>query len=504
MNYSFFKKYPVFWISISLVYSLIFSAIEFSEVPISGLSGFLNLCFQWATVAFCTLGVTGIICANRYVFSITFPLLTLVSTVLCYYKLTLGMSLTPMAIELAMVNDMKTWSEVISPLLISVSAFTLLLSGFPVWWRLKYVRNDHPIDYTFLSISIILIPACISRVKAPVTSRMPYVFYYAFSQYLDNKTAVEENRHTFDKVGASTPVDSLDVIVVIGESLRADHLQLNGYKRATTPLLAKEPNLVSLPEMYTEPYFTHLSVPRIMTRADSIYPDRAYNEQSFITLFKKAGFNTAWISNQDATETYSYFMHEADTLVYSNAAKSLYDFDKWLDMDILPSIDPILAKRKRNLIVIHTIGSHWWYKSHYDDQTAPFKPGIKSKIVSESTQQQMINSYDNTIVETDRFLSALISRLRAKKAIVIFISDHGEALGEEGNFLHGDDYPELHNPAAFVWWSDSYEILNKDKISNLKDNRNKEFWTDAIFHSVLDAANISTTPLDTKQSIFRK
>ena len=499
------SRYPAFWGFVTSLYALVFVTADFWGSPVTGLRGFMALAMQWLIVAFCSGGVIGLICAGRYVFAVLFPLLTVFSSVLAYFKLTLGMGLTPMAIELTLVNDLRTWSTMISWQLVAIAACTLVVSAGIAWWRFRFVRTEHGLDYAFLSCLIIMLPcSLVARIKAPVASRMPYVFYYAASQYLDNRKTVAEERHTFDNEAAVCGEDSIDVVFIIGESLRADHLQLNGYGRPTTPRLMKERNIVSFREMYTEPCYTHVSVPRIMTRADSVNPERAYDEQSFITLFRKAGFRTVWFTNQDVASSYVYFMHEADTLIYANASKTLYDYDKWMDMDLLPHFDREGLAGKRNLSVMHTIGSHWWYKSHYDSESAVFMPDIDSRVVSELSREQMVNAYDNTVVETDRFISAIIGRLRNRNAVLLYVSDHGEALGENGNYLHGDDYPELHNPAAFVWWSDEYGRRNPEKVKALRSASGKRHTTDVMFHSVLDAASVECASLDTLQSIFVK
>ena len=90
------------------------------------------------------------------------------------------------------------------------------------------------------------------------------------------------------------------MVFIIGETLRADHMQINGYARPTTPLLAKEKNVVSLPDIESEYWFTHESVPYIMTRADHNTKDRAYTERSFIDIFKRAGYHTSWIQTRRA------------------------------------------------------------------------------------------------------------------------------------------------------------------------------------------------------------
>ena len=104
-------------------------------------------------------------------------------------------------------------------------------------------------------------------------------------------------------------------------------------------------------------------------------------------------------------------MHEADTLIYANEGKNVYMFDKWLDGALLPFYQKELEySNPRKLIVLHTIGSHWWYNSHFEKEV--FSPVLRSKNISSSTQEAIVNSYDNTILYTDCFLHQLIEELR--------------------------------------------------------------------------------------------
>ncbi|OJU49090.1 MAG: hypothetical protein BGN96_00495 [Bacteroidales bacterium 45-6] len=352
---------------------------------------------------------------------------------------------------------------------------------------------------------ILLTNKWIYSFQRPVSERMPYSIYYNITRYFEEKHIAAETRTTFSKIPVLCKEDTLTVVFVVGESLRSDHLQLNGYDRKTTPLLAKDSAVTSYPHIYTQPCYTHTSVPRILTRADSIHPEKAYEEQSFITLFKRAGFHTAWIANQESVSTYVYFMKECDTLAYANRGKSLYQFGKWLDGDLLPYYKKEMQRRNspKKLIILHTIGSHWWYNARYPDTYRKFAPVISSRVVSSCTKEEMVNSYDNTILYSDYVINEFIKDLRNENAVLFFLSDHGEALGENGHFLHADDYPSLHNPASFVWYSPKYFRNHPEKICNLKKNREKKYTTDYLFHSILDAAGIDCAVVNPKLSIMR-
>ena len=499
-------SFALFWVILSALYGVLCVGAEFAGSPLSGAKGLATLLVQWAVVAGAASAVIGLISLSRKVFAVLFPLLAVCSATAVYYRLTLGTALTANVIELAVVNDATTWFSLVSWQLVVLILATLIASAAMAVYRYRRVNAPkHAPVWAATFILAAVTPTCIiGRFHDPVVARMPYVFWYATADYLANRSSVAEERSTFGNTPVTSGSDSVTVVVVIGESLRADHLGLNGYARNTTPCLGADSTVVSLPNIYTEYFYTHTSVPHILTRADSVHPLRAFEEQSFITLLKRAGFHTAWLSNQDQVRTYAYFMHEADTLVRCNAHRNLYSYDKWLDSDMLPDFTRLLsADAARRLIVVHAIGSHWWYRSHYPDSLARFTPEINSRVVSELSREQMVNSYDNTVLATDAFLSSLTDGLRERNAILIYISDHGEALGENGNYLHAENFPELHNPACLVWYSPAYGRLFPEKISALNRNAHKRMSTDIIFHSVLDAAAVETPVTDGSLSIFR-
>ena len=489
---------------ITVAYALIFTLSEFSDSPYSNFHDFMVLAFQWVAIAVGTFGLLYLLSINKYIFAITFPLLVAFSTVLAYYRYTVNATLTPMTIELALINDLRTNMQVVSWQLVSLILLSLIVSVAIVWLRWKKISFTRPYIHLIVALGIIFMTnSFIPQLKRPLTQRMPYSIYYNFKLYFEIRDVAAEHRETFTSESVANS-DSLVVVFVIGESLRNDHLQINGYERETTPYLMEEDNLVSLTDIYGAECFTHTSVPQIMTRADSANPQRAYDEQSFVTIFKDAGFRTTWIANQESVATYAYFMNECDTLIYVNGDKSVYTFDKWLDEDILPHLENELKDdNPTQLHILHSIGSHWWYNSHYTDEFERYTPVIKSRVVSSNTQEEMINSYDNTILYTDFFIKETIDLIRDKKSILIFLSDHGESLGEDGYYLHGADRPELHYPAAFVWYSDKYAQSYSDMIENLKDNSDKKYRSDYLFHSIIDAADITTEYIEPQLSIFR-
>ena len=147
------------------------------------------------------------------------------------------------------------------------------------------------------------------------------------------------------EIKSATDSLSLNIIVVIGESVRADHLQLNGYERETTPCLAQRRNVVSLPHVRSIYTHTAASVPLLLTRADSLHLDYQYAEHSFATILRENGYYTAWIANQEMDESFATFPSECDTTIYPSLGKSTYVFSGWYDNALFAPTKEILAKK---------------------------------------------------------------------------------------------------------------------------------------------------------------
>lgn len=439
-------KYALFILSLTIGYGLLFVIWEFLDIPCSGFIDFLILVLQWGIITLASFPLFLLLGINRYVFSVSFPVIVLLSGVFAYFRYSLHITLTPMLIDLIAVNDAGFGIGFMNLKLFLFVLIALPYSLFAVYWRFSKIQVNRWELFVVSSLCLLFVFHGVGKLSGSISQRMPASFFYVLKDYMLQRRT-QGTRIDF-KGDIHCNVDTLTAIVVLGESLRADHLQLNGYRRNTTPLLASDVRICSFPNVYTKEVFTHTSLPVILTRADSIDDKRAQTEQSFISLFKKVGFRTSWLASQEPVNTYSDFMHEADTLIYANEGKNVYMFDKWLDGALLPFYQKELEySNPRKLIVLHTIGSHWWYNSHFEKEV--FSPVLRSKNISSSTQEAIVNSYDNTILYTDCFLHQLIEELRDEVAILIYLSDHGESLGENEKYLHAEDNEPLHYPGSF-------------------------------------------------------
>jgi glucan phosphoethanolaminetransferase (alkaline phosphatase superfamily) len=292
------------------------------------------------------------------------------------------------------------------------------------------------------------------------------------------------------------------VVMVIGESSRYDRWSLNGYARDTNPLLAQEPNLVSLADVITSVAATRLSVPVIVSRKPATQSLKdGFSEKSFLTAFKEAGFKTFWLSNQVSFGKFdtpvSVFAKEADVVDFLNLG-GFSDNSSYDEVLFRPLQRAVADPAPKKLIVLHSLGSHWNYSHRYPKQFDRWLPSLygmdKPVYTDLRLKPQLNNSYDSTILYTDWFLSRVIGTLKdvGQPASLMYVADHGQTLYDNSCRLafhgHNTQY-EFHVP-ALVWYSDQYQQRFPDKVGQLLRHRTARLATENVFHTLLDLADI--------------
>lgn len=326
-----------------------------------------------------------------------------------------------------------------------------------------------------------------------------------------------QSRRDLSREGAAHFQDQeLTVVLVIGEAARSANFHVNGYERETSPNLdALGP--LSFPDVYSCETNTRFAVPCLMTRGTEADLELPYRETSLVSVFRGLGFETTWISNQamfwsgslvqrkfTMTAT-SAIAQEAKNVIFINKSGDI-DFTAVRDENIIPPFEKALAGgRKNRLIVVHMAGSHWRYDSHYPESYRKFTPVCRDNNPSRCTPEEMRNSYDNSLLYTDFVLGELIRRAAGDKSIVFFVSDHGEALGETGRYLHyrASNDPFMRNAATFVWVSDAFAAAYPERVAALRENLLRRLAHDNIFHTLLDCAGVEAPFIDPGMSFCR-
>lgn len=299
-------------------------------------------------------------------------------------------------------------------------------------------------------------------------------------------------------------------IFVIGETARYANFSINGYQRETTPLLAKTDGLLSYSDVYTLSNLTSISLPLLITRAIPQNFNISTKEKTVVDAFHEAGFSTYWIANQSVGNTYLRRVANRTNQSYF----SIKDMDSVenFDEDLWQYLEDVFNKdEQKQFIVMHTLGSHFRYNLRYPEEFRKFKPDLVGMtdytLLGKSMKEQLINSYDNSILYTDYFLANTINKLNALDAVsyLFYISDHGENLYDDENdyVLHASDHPseiEAHVP-MLVWTSDKYRNTYPAKYNAAIQNIDKKLSADVIFYSLLDMADITIPDENFQKSI---
>ena len=287
------------------------------------------------------------------------------------------------------------------------------------------------------------------------------------------------------------------LVLVIGETSRADNWQLYGYSRKTNPMLTQTKGLTVFTDYMSQSNTTHKSVPILLSLAEADNYDILYHTKGIMQAFREAGYHTVYLSNQQRNHSFIDFLGEqADDCLFLRDSHP----DNAYDTDLLVPLAQKLARQKgkRTFIVLHTYGSHFSYADRYPDDMREFKndqyDGAKREY-----RPQLINAYDNSICQTDLLLRRIIEQLTAHggSAAMVYTSDHGEDIFDDARhlFLHASPFPsfwQLHVP-LIVWTSPVYRQRHGAITSALDANRHKAAESNSVFHTLLTMGGITTS-----------
>ncbi|WP_029147478.1 phosphoethanolamine transferase [Methylophilus sp. 5] len=251
------------------------------------------------------------------------------------------------------------------------------------------------------------------------------------------------------------------IIMVVGETARFDRFSLNGYHRITNPRLAKE-NVVSFKQVTSCGTSTGVSVPCMFSMLSRKHYDeeQALHMENALDVLSRQGVKVLWRDNNSDSKGVALRVPYED--FKSPAHNPVCDDNECRDIGMLHGLDKFVADNKDHdiMIVLHQMGNHGpEYYRRYPDQFKQFTPICKTGRLSECSQQEVDNAYDNAILYTDYFLSEVIQFLKKydshRETAMLYVSDHGESLGEHGIYLHAAPYliapqEQTHVP-AIVW-----------------------------------------------------
>ena len=321
---------------------------------------------------------------------------------------------------------------------------------------------------------------------------MPWSYSVNLPLYYIHKS--QKNQKEIPLPNATLKDDKKTVVVlVIGESARRENFSLYGYKKDTNPLLSKIPNVYHF-DATSNATYTTAGVKSILEYKDTgdlyeILPNYLYrNNVDVVWRTTNWGEPPVHIKDYEKTE-----------FLKAKCKGDDCDYDGVLLTDLKEQI--LASKKNKILIVLHTSTSHGpTYSKKYPSKFEVFKPVCNSVELGNCSQTELMNAYDNTIVYTDYILANVIEDLKQLKdynSAMIFVSDHGESLGENNLYMHGlpmSIAPKEQYEIPFIVWT-------SDASKQLKPNKKLEQHN--VFHSVLNFLGVQSPIYDENMNIFK-
>jgi len=305
------------------------------------------------------------------------------------------------------------------------------------------------------------------------------------------------------------------MVLVVGETARAESFALNGYARNTNPELSKLA-VINFSQVSSCGTATAVSVPCMFSgMSRETYDEQlASHREGLLDIAQRAGYQVTWIDNNSGCKG------ACDRVQKYQIPAQLKQ--KWCDAGgecfdeiLVDSLKDYLAHLDKNnpkpqLIVLHQMGSHgpaYFKRSKAPYQ--PFQPTCNSNAIQGCSTEELKNSYDNSIVYTDHVLAQIIETLKQQTQYQTgfwYLSDHGESTGEHGLYLHGAPYSmaptqQTHVP-MLMWFSDAWKQQNTHQVSCLKGQTGQARSHDHLFPSLLSLLDIKTQVTEAKNDML--
>lgn len=329
----------------------------------------------------------------------------------------------------------------------------------------------------------------------------PTYFLYSIGKYINDDFSTVKQGVRPVGLDAHIPPTDTDrelIILVIGEAARADRFSLNGYSRDTNPLLKKE-DVISFGRFYSSGTSTAYSLPCMF----SVFPrvefssDKGETNENLLDVLKRAGVHILWRDNNSDSKGVAVRVPYQD---YRKPGLNPICDVECRDEGMLVGLQDYINAQKQGdiLIILHQMGNHGpAYYKRYPAAFEKFTPVCRTNQLENCTKEEIGNAYDNAILYTDYFLQKVIDLLKGNairfNTAMVYMSDHGESLGEYGVYLHGLPYavaPDSQKHiASMLWLGDGFMV---DK-SALRTIACRSFSHDNLFHTVLGLMEIETS-----------
>ena len=346
---------------------------------------------------------------------------------------------------------------------------------------------------------------------SPSNSIVALNSWYAHNR-MDNMPLVKIGEDAKQKAVMHNGARKNLTIVVLGETSRAENFSLGGYDRETNPRL-KQDDVVYFPKTTSCGTATAVSVPCMFSNMPRAHYDEelAHHQEGVLDILQRAGVQVLWNDNDGGCKgACDRVPHQNVTNL--NLSGECIDGECYDDV-LFHNLDSYIDNLQQDgIIVLHTIGSHGpTYYNRYPAEFKKFTPTCDTNEIQSCTQQQLTNTYDNTILYVDYVVDKAIKLLQSKQdkftTSLVYLSDHGESLGEDGVYLHGLPYSiapdtQKHVP-MLLWLSPDYQQRYGVSSQCLQQQaKTNDYSQDNLFSTLLGLLGVDTREYQAKDDLL--
>ena len=375
--------------------------------------------------------------------------------------------------------------------------------------QMRYLIN--PLNTVYALAEVVLIPTQVDQQIRPLGEDARIL-------PLPNRTLNTANP-AGQPWGAQPPL----LVIALGETARSSNFSLNGYARNTNPEL-QQLDVLSYRQVSSCGTSTAASLPCMFSHLGREgHEARTAEYENLLDVLTRAGYLVSWIDNQSGCKGLCDRIMSVRTTHLSLQTPEC-NKGECMDAVLLPVLKERLGQwrapssadsreRAGTVVVVHMMGSHgpaYFKRSRAPHK--PFQPECTSIVLSDCSKEEIVNAYDNSLVYTDHVLSELIQWLRQEAAQrptgLIYISDHGESLGENNLYLHGMPYgiaPRVQTHVPMItWWSSQFQQVRGIRHECLKQDLDRPLSHDNLYHSVLGLMRVQTQSYQAALDLFRR
>lgn len=520
----------LFSLYISIFLNLAFYRQAYSLIPLNGLNNFLFF-LSMPLVAFSVINIVVTLASFLWLDRITIALFIFVSATAQYFIQHYGIILDRSMITNMVDTTPAETLALLTPKMILVIFFTGIFMAVLAFW--PAFRKSVPLWRGVIQrgVSLVVSLALIAVIALffykdyaslvrnnhdLVKSLSPSNFIAASLSYYNHReranlplVKIGEDAHQLPHMLNGSKKNL--TILVLGETSRAANFSLGGYSRPTNPML-EEDDVVYFPDVSSCGTSTAVSVPCMFSNMPRKHYDDALasHQEGLLDIIQRSGLSVLWNENDAGCKGACDRVPNQDMTALNLPGMCIKG--ECYDEVLFHGLEEYIKQLQGNgLIVLHTIGSHGpTYNHRYPPAFRKFTPTCETKQIQEYSQDQLINTYDNTILYADYIVDKAIELLKAHQdeftTSLVYLSDHGESLGEKGVYLHGLPYaiaPEAQTRVPLlIWLSPDYQQRYAVNYKCLSQQATTlKYSQDNLFSTMLGITGVQTREYVTSDDI---